>query len=169
MADHGYRITGNFLEAWTENILFGGGNASTTPTDIEIRHNHFFKPMTWMTGQAGFVGGPTGNAFMVKNHLELKNASRVLIEGNIFENSWGGFSQVGYSILLTPKNQASGATTNIGPICAVTDVTIRYNSISHVVAGISLADILSDNGGAALSRERESIHGITIYDISLAK
>jgi len=168
-ADSVYRITGNFLEASTENILFGGGNATTTPTDIEIRQNHFFKPMTWMIGQAGFVGGPTGNAFMVKNHLELKNASRVLVEGNIFENTWGGFSQVGYSILLTPKNQGGVNGTNLCPICAVTDVTIRYNTISHVGAGISLANVLSSNGGAALYGERYSIHDVTIDDISVTK
>lgn len=168
-ADGKYRIVGNFLEASGENILFGGGGASTTPTDIEIRKNHFFKPFIWMSGQSGFVGGSSGNPFIVKNHLELKNAIRVLIEGNIFENSWGGFSQVGYSILLTPKNQAGSNGTNICPICAVTDVTIRYNTISHVGAGISLADILSDNGGAALAGERYSIHDITIDDISVSK
>ncbi|PYV64852.1 MAG: hypothetical protein DMG95_03310, partial [Acidobacteria bacterium] len=164
-----YRITGNFLEASTENILFGGGNATTTPTDIEIRQNHFFKPMTWMIGQPGFVGGPTGNAFMVKNHLELKNASRVLIEGNIFENTWGGFSQAGYSILLTPKNQAGVNGTNLCPICAVTDVTIRFNTISHAGAGISLANVTSANNGTALYGARYSIHDVTIDDISISK
>jgi len=168
-ADHVYRITGNFLEASTENILFGGGNATTTPTDIEIRQNHFFKPMTWMTGQPGFVGGPTGNAFMVKNHLELKNASRVLVEGNIFENTWGGFSQAGYSVLLTPKNQAGVNGTNLCPICAVTDVTIRFNTISHAGAGISLANVTSANNGTALYGARYSIHDVTIDDISISK
>ena len=50
-------IENNFLEAAAENILFGGVLAnSATPTDITIRHNHLFKPMTWMPGQPGFVG-----------------------------------------------------------------------------------------------------------------
>jgi hypothetical protein len=159
-----FKITGNFLEASTESILFGGGGATTTPADIEIRQNHFFKPLTWKLGQPGFVGGSSGNPFMVKNHLELKNAKRVLIEGNIFENTWGGFSQNGYSILLTPKNQASG-TTNICPICQVTDVTIRFNSISHAGAGISMADVPSDNGGIATAGERYSIHDDVLDDI----
>jgi hypothetical protein len=164
-----YRIAGNFLEASGENVMFGGGGASTTPADIEIRQNHFFKPLTWMSGQPGFVGGPTGNPFMVKNHLELKNAQRALIEGNIFENSWGGFSQVGYSVLLTPKNQAGSNGTNLCPICEVTDVTIRYNTISHAGAGISLANVLSNNGGAGTAGERYSIHDVTIDDISASK
>jgi hypothetical protein len=164
-----YRIVGNFLEASGENVMFGGGGATTTPADIEVRQNHFFKPLTWMSGQPNFVGGPTGNPFMVKNHLELKNAQRVLIEGNIFENSWGGFSQVGYSVLLTPKNQAGANGANLCPICAVTDITIRYNTISHAGAGISLANVLSNNLGAASAGARYSIHDVTIDDISASK
>jgi hypothetical protein len=164
-----YQIVNNFLEASGENILFGGGSGPATPTDIEIRGNHFFKPMQWMPGASGFVGATSGNAFIAKNHLELKNAQRVLVEGNILENSWGGFSQAGFSILLTPKNQAQGTTNNICPTCQVTDVTIRFNTISHVGAGISIADILSDNGGAALAGERYSIHDVTLDDISASK
>jgi hypothetical protein len=163
-----FKVTGNFLEASTENILFGGGSATTTPTDIEIRRNHFFKPLVWMSGQSGFMGGTGGNPFMVKNHLELKNAARVLVEGNVFENSWGGFSQVGYSILLTAKNQASATSQPLCPICAVTDVTIRYNTISHVGAGIAMADVGSA-AGPALYGERFSVHDITIDDISVTK
>jgi Putative Ig domain len=162
------RITGNFLEASGENILYGGGGATTTPTDIEIRHNHFFKPLTWKKGQPGFVGGVSGNPFVVKNLLELKNAVRVLVEGNIFENNWGGFSQSGYAILLTPKNQAGANGTNLCPICAVTDVTIRYNKISHSGAGISMANLPSDNGGIARLGQRYSIHDVTIDDIQAA-
>ena len=155
-----YKITNNFLEASTENILFGGGPATTTPADIEIRHNHFFKPLMWLPGQPNFVGGSSGNPFMVKNLLELKNAQRVLIEGNIFEYTWGGFSQAGYALLLTPKNQASGC-----PICEVTDVTIRFNTFSHSGAGISMANVPDDNGAIGYAGERYSIHDITIDDI----
>jgi hypothetical protein len=43
-----YKIVDNFLEASGENILFGGGEATTSPADIEIRQNHLFKPLTWM-------------------------------------------------------------------------------------------------------------------------
>src|ERR1700691_1079065 len=68
--------------------------------DIEIRCNHLFKPMFWMQGQPGFKAP----AFIVKNHFELKNAQRVLFDSNILDDNWGGFSQHGYSILLTPKN-----------------------------------------------------------------
>ncbi|MBV9623766.1 MAG: putative Ig domain-containing protein [Acidobacteria bacterium] len=158
-----YKISNNFLEASGEAILFGGGGGTTTPTDIEIRHNHFFKPLTWLSGQPGFVGGASGHPFMVKNALELKNAQRVLIEGNIFEYSWGGFSQVGFLILLTPKNQGGQCS-----VCQVTDVTIRYNTLSHSGTGISIADATSDSGASGTAGERYSIHDITIDDINMS-
>ena len=162
-----YKITGNFLESSGENILFGGGTATATPTDIQISQNHMFKPLTWMKGQAGFVGGPGGNPFIVKNLLELKNAQRVLVEGNIMEDSWGGFSQVGFAIVITPKNQYL-STENVCPVCQVTDVTIRYNSISHVGAGLQIANALASSG-APFAGERYSIHDVVIDDIDGVK
>jgi hypothetical protein len=158
-----YKIVNNFLEAAGENILLGGGGASMTPKDIEIRHNHMFKPLTWMKGQAGYVGGTEGDPFIIKNLFELKNAQRVLLDGNILENCWGGFTQVGFAILLTPKNPGNC------PVCQVTDVTIRYNSISHVGAGLQIVNALADNGGASLDGERYSIHDTVIDDIDGAK
>jgi hypothetical protein len=159
-----YQIVNNFLEAGAESIIFGGGSATQTPADIEIRHNHMFKPLTWKRGNAGYVGGADGNPFIVKNLFELKNAQRVLFEGNILEDSWGGFSQAGFGILLTPKNQAIG-NDNVCPICQVTDVTIRYVTISHVGSGLQIGDGLSDNGGAALAGKRYSIHDVVVDDI----
>lgn len=156
-----YKITNNFLEASGENILFGGGSATTTPADIEIRHNHFFKPLTWLPGQPGYVGGASGHPFMVKNLLELKNAQRVLIEGNIFEYSWGGFSQPGYMLLLAPKNQAGGC-----PICVVTDITIRYNTFSHAGGGFQIESVPDDSGAIGKDGERYSIHDVTLDDIN---
>jgi hypothetical protein len=85
-----------------------------------------------------------------------------LLEGNRLENSWGGFSQVGFAILLTPKNQGGCSS------CQVTDVTIRNNLIRHVGAGLQIANALSDNG-AALDGQRYSIHDIVIDDIDGVK
>jgi len=164
-----FKIIDNFLEAAGENIIFGGAESATTPADIEIRHNHFFKPLTWLKGQPGYVGGSDGNPFIVKNLLELKNAERVLIEGNIMENSWGGFSQGGFGILLTPKNQAGAGTSNLCANCFVTDVTVRYNTISHVGSGLQIGNELSDNNGGALDGQRYSIHDLIVDDIDPVK
>jgi hypothetical protein len=162
-----YKIVNNFLEASAENILFGGGAATVTPADIEIRHNHMFKPLTWMKGQSGYVGGTNGNPFVVKNLFELKNAQRVLVDGNTMENTWGGFSQAGFAILLTPKNQNSDSG-NLCPNCQVTDVTIRNLKISHVGAGMQIANAL-DGVGKPLDGERYSIHDVIIDDIDGVK
>jgi hypothetical protein len=160
-----YKIVNNFLEAAAENIIFGGGPATTTPADIEIRRNHMYKPMTWKAGQPGFVGGTSGKPFIVKNIFELKNAQRLLFEGNILENSWGGFSQRGFAILITPKNQSP----NVCPLCKVVDITLRYNRVAHMGGGMQLANVLSDTKGASTAGERYSIHDMVFEDIDADK
>ena len=167
--DGPFKIQGNFIEAAAEGVLFGGGAATLTPADIQILNNHFWKPWQWMPGHANFIGGVGGHPFIVKNHLELKNAARVLIEGNLMENTWGGFSQSGFSILLTPKNQHTQSGSDICPLCQVTDITIRYGRLSHAGGGIQMATAISGNGvngSAALAGARWSIHDLVIDDIS---
>jgi hypothetical protein len=156
-----YKIVNNFLEASAENILFGGGGATLTPTDIEIRRNHLFKPPIWKRENPGFVGGLSGKPFIVKNLFELKNGQRVLLEANVLENTWGGFSQAGFAILLTPKNQ-----NNACPLCKVTDVVVRFNYIAHMASAMQIATGLSDNGGASSGGERYSIHDNVFDDIN---
>jgi hypothetical protein len=167
--DGPFKIQNNFLEASGEAVMFGGGPATLTPTDIQIVGNHFWKPWQWMPGNNPFVGGANGNPFIVKNHLELKNAVRVLVEANLMENSWGGFSQTGFGILLTPKNQHTMKGTNVCPVCQVTDVTIRYVRVSHAGGGIEMATVLSGNGSGgapALAGTRWSIHDVVLDDLS---
>ena len=169
--DGPYKIQDNFLEASGESILFGGGPATFTPADIQVLNNHFWKPWQWMPGSPNFVGGKDGHPFIVKNHFELKNAVRVLVEANIMENSWGGFTQTGYGILLTPRNQATqgGLGPFVCPLCQVTDVTIRYVRISHAGGGIQMAtvqDTPNGPGQPALAGTRWSIHDVVIDDLS---
>jgi len=154
------KIVNNYLEAAGENIIFGGGAATRTPEDIEIRHNYFFKPMIWKKGTAGFVGGRDGNPFIVKNHLEFKNAARVLVEGNVMENSWGGFSQSGFSILMGPKNQ-----NGLCPLCVLHDVTIRYSTITNVGSGFQIGNSASDSGALSLGAWNESIHDVLMAHV----
>lgn len=156
-----YKIENNFLEASGENIMFGGGPGSSTPSDIEIRHNHFFKPLRWKPGQPDFIGSYSGDPYLVKNLFELKNAQRVLLEGNVLDNSWGGFSQAGFAILLLPANQGGKC-----PACQVSDVTIRYNKISHVGGVFDVATAVSRKEGAvSAGGERFSIHDLLVDDI----
>jgi len=155
-----HKIVNNYLEAAGENIIFGGGEATQTPEDIEVRRNFFFKPMIWMKGTPGYVGGHDGNPFIVKNHFELKNGVRVLVEGNVMQNSWGGFSQTGFSILLTPKNQNGQC-----PLCVVHDITIRYTTMSHLGNGITIGNGASDSGALSQGAWNESLHDLIITDV----
>jgi hypothetical protein len=257
-----FKISNNYLEASTENILFGGADpqiVNLVPSDIEITRNFFTKPVSWRnpvlappsrpamttlasggslpsgtnyftvvavmktegdeavsaqsaeasvvipsngskvtltwSGVAGAdfyrvyrgtsVGGEnrymqsaagttsivytgsaetaatppaTGKIWNVKNLLELKNAQRVLIDGNIFEHSWAA-SQKGYGILLTPRNQNGTA-----PWAVVRDITLTNNVIRHVAGAI---DILGTDYEYPSQRTTNIlIRNNLVYDVS---
>ncbi|MGQ0643800.1 MAG: right-handed parallel beta-helix repeat-containing protein [Gemmatimonadaceae bacterium] len=119
-----FKIENNYLEGAGENVMFGGADPSIPdliPSDIEIRRNHFFKPVEWK------------GRWTIKNHLELKLGKRVLVEGNVFENCWTD-GQTGVSILFKSVNQGGRATWAI-----TSDVTFRYNIVRNAGAGVSLA------------------------------
>ena len=123
------KIVNNFLEAAGENILWGGGNSPANVTDVEIRRNHVFKPLTWWASSSSYLG----SLFVVKNLFEQKSGVRELVEGNIFENNWLQ-AQGGTGVLFFPKNQYGGC-----PNCAVHDVAFRYNIVRHMVSGMGFA------------------------------
>jgi biofilm PGA synthesis N-glycosyltransferase PgaC len=125
------RIAGNYLEAAGENIMFGGADPTIpnlVPADIEIVHNHLAKPLRWKAGHPTFEG----IEWTVKNLFELKNARRVLVDGNLFEYNWPQ-AQNGFSILFTVRNQDGGA-----PWSTIEDVTFSNNLVRHVAAGINM-------------------------------
>jgi hypothetical protein len=150
------KVVNNFLEASGESILFGGASATALTTDIEIRLNHLFKPMIWNPNDPGFIGVK----FVVKNNLELKEGQRVFIEGNFLENTWGGFSQNGANILLTPKNPIGTNGTPVCPICLVRDVTVRYNYVLHGAQGLQVA-----NGAARHMAWSQGGFNYSIHDL----
>ncbi len=158
-----YFIFENTLSAAGQEILFGGGASVDVPSNIVIKRNYLYKPTRWNPSSPDFDGGTAGSngikhPWLVKNHIEFKNADSVLVEGNVYENVWGGFSQVGAANLVTAKNQAGPNGTNICPVCAVTNVTIRLNSISYEAQGFQIACAASDNGGLPAACGNYSIH-----------
>ena len=119
-----FKIVNNYLEGAGENLMFGGsdpGVTNLTPSDIEIRRNHFTKPVSWK------------GVWTVKNLLEIKHAQRVLIEGNIFENSWTD-GQNGTGIVIKSVNQNGNCTW-----CVTQDVNVRLNLVRNVGAGFNIA------------------------------
>ena len=94
------------------------------PSDIEIRGNHISQP-----GRGGDQHPDYGGtAWIVKNLLELKNARRVLIQGNRFERNWAD-GQQGFAIVLTPRNQDGTA-----PWSVVEDVSFVDNELRDIGA-----------------------------------
>jgi hypothetical protein len=119
-----FKIVNNYLEGSGENVMFGGADPAIrdlVPSDIEFRYNHCFKPLSWKIGHPSYAGIP----WAVKNLFELKNARRVLIEGNLFENNWV-HAQNGTGILFTVRNQSGTA-----PWSAVQDVTMINNRLHN--------------------------------------
>jgi hypothetical protein len=126
-----FKIVNNYLESVGENILFGGADphiANLVPSDIEFRRNLCAKPLSWNPLDPSFLG----IRWPVKNLLELKNAQRLLIDGNIFENIWVA-AQTGSAIVFTPRNQEATA-----PWSRVQDVTFTHNIVRHASAGVQL-------------------------------
>ena len=125
------KIANNYLEAAGENIMFGGADPKIqdlVPSDIEIVRNHLAKPLRWRKGDPSFEGVE----WTVKNLLELKNARRVAINGNLLEYNWPQ-AQNGFSILFTVRNQDGAA-----PWSTIEDVTFTNNLVRHVAAGINM-------------------------------
>jgi hypothetical protein len=95
----------------------------------------------------------------VKNLFELKNAQRVLVDGNVFENNWSQ-SQDGMAILFTPRNQNGRA-----PWSVVQDVTFTNNILRHSGGGFNISGP-DDEAGPSLPSQRILIKNNLIYDIN---
>jgi hypothetical protein len=132
-----FKIANNYLAAAGINVLFGGADPSIpnlVPSDIEVRGNTFTKPLAWRQ-----------EPWTVKNLLELKNARRVLVVGNLFEHTWGQ-AQAGTAILLSPRNQDGHA-----PWSGVEDVTFADNVVRGAASGIKIGG-RDDSGPTRITR-----------------
>jgi hypothetical protein len=126
-----FKIVNNTLEGAGENFMLGGADPSIKgliPSDIEFRRNTLSKPFSWKKGHPSFAG----KAWSVKNIFELKNARRVLVDGNVMENCWVE-AQTGFAVQLTPRNQEGGAEWS-----TVEDVTFTNNIVRRAAGGINI-------------------------------
>jgi len=144
-----YTIENNYLEGAGENFILGGSDppiSGLITEDVVFRRNHLAKPAAWRSEK-----------WQVKNLFELKNAKRVLVEGNLMEFVWQE-AQVGYAILLTPRNQDGKA-----PWVRVEDVTIRYNLVRHAGGGMQI--IGEDSNFPSGSTSRVRVADNLFYDV----
>ena len=101
---------------------------------------------------------PTGGTkWTVKNLFELKNAQRVTLEGNIFENCWGA-GQSGYALMLTPRNSGSAPWTR------VRNVTFRNNIVRHVAGVVNITGY--DDSDPTLRTEHIAFRNNLFYDVN---
>jgi len=149
-----FLIQNNFIQAGAEDILFGGADPAITnlvPSDITVVGNIIQKNTAWR-GQAAPYN------WVIKNLFELKNAQRVLIDGNVLQYIWLS-DQTGYAILLTPRNQNGSCNW-----CTINDVTITHNLIQHVADGTTIAS--SDNNFTSLPTARVLIQNNVWDDVN---
>jgi hypothetical protein len=129
-----FKIVNNYLEAASENVLFGGSDPAIpglVPSDIEIRRNLSTKRQEWRDARVP-----------VKNAFELKNARRVLVEGNVFERVWPS-GQDGTAILLKSVNQDGKC-----PWCVTEYVTFRRNIVRSASHGVTINAVEVGRRGA---------------------
>jgi hypothetical protein len=147
-----FTITNNYLEAAGENVMFGGADPAIqqlVPSDITITKNNFSKPLAWRSA-----------SWSVKNLFELKNAQRVTVDGNVFENNWAA-GQAGYAIVLTPRNQNGTA-----PWSVVQQVAFTNNIVRHVSSGINILG--TDNEQSSLRTNNIVFRNNFFADVSAA-
>ena len=145
-----FKIVNNFLEGADQSILFGGADPASVnliPSDIEVRRNTMTKRLSWR------------GVLPVKTVFELKNAARVLVDGNIIEYAWKS-GQDGYAVMITPKNSQGNCTW-----CAVEDVTFTNNIVRHAAGGINLLGRHVSAGGNSDYASRLLFRNNLFYDI----
>jgi len=135
-----FKIVNNYLAGAGENIMFGGasiGNGSL-PSDIEIRQNYIYKPLSWR------------GVWTVKNSFEIKMAERVLFEGNVIENNWED-AQVGFALNIKSENLDIKTKPNI----STNDIIIKNNNVINSRFGVTIigtASSLDKTGTGKTSR-----------------
>jgi hypothetical protein len=114
------------------------------------------------TGVPGKPGAPPsdGTRWQVKNIFELKNARRVTVEFNLFENNWR-HAQPGYAIVLTPRNQDGRCTW-----CVIEAVDFSHNIIRNTAAAFSITGY--DNNHPTLQTRDIRITENLIYGVTTA-
>jgi len=126
-----YKIINNYLEAAGENVMFGGAMTSIpdlVPSNIEIRRNYFFKPLSWKVGHSSYAGIP----WSVINLLEFKNARNVIVDGNVLENSWTAV-QIGYAVVFTVRSEEGRM-----PWATLENITFTNNTVKNSDQALAL-------------------------------
>lgn len=177
-----YKDVNNWEEGGSGGWFNGGGPVDQNggpEDDDEIRRNYQGRDLNYkyLTGGSGNSPGPpfgcgpisTGPdaantcpmSWAVKNTLELKLGVRVLIDGNIIENSWAD-GQTGWDVVTGARTCSGGASCGIFdpvsglPLTAINNVRFSNNwfrnapSFATTGAGSNITP--GDGGGISLAQ-----------------
>lgn len=139
-----FHIINNFLQAGGEVIMFGGTDPSIpnlVPSDIEIRRNHLHRPSEWQ-GRAA-----------IKGTFELKNARRVVVDGNLVDSRI-----LTTAFVITVRNQYGKA-----PWSTIEDVEITNNIVRHASSGFNILG--NDNEHQSQTARRIRISNNLVVDV----
>ena len=144
-AGEGHLIRNAFLEAASENIMYGGsGNtgANMNPRDITLEDVTLSKRTEWNPNSPAFAG----TRWNIKNHLEFKNGQRVLVNGLHCVNCFTD-GQTGRSVVITPRDVAGR------PWIITQDIDIRNALLEDVNSAFVL---LGHDDGAGPNQPQET-------------
>lgn len=119
-------IRNNYLDAATENVMFGGTTNSQTNqvADWEVSFNYIHKQVAWASA---------GNN--AKNCFEFKTGVRMWMHDNLIENCYNTSDQVGSCAVVTNRPFQSGYGNT------VSDVTIQGNICRHAGQSVQIAGV----------------------------
>ena len=126
-----FLIENNLISGTGISIHFDDGGAGVYfPHDYTIRRNLFTAPLSQFPGSAQ----SDGLHYFHRNFLEWKNGSRILVEGNVFENNFGDVTPTGSALMLTTR---TGGFTS--------DVNISWNIFQNSAGVLYVGPVNTDN------------------------
>ncbi len=153
-----------FLAVYPE-VGFTSGSADPTGTCTSGYYKNTSVPSYWQCVSSAWTSiaiGPflaaAGQGYYQKNHFELKNAERALVEGNFLHQSWlpTALNQHGAAFLFNQVDNANNKLPPFGePAAVVSNVTVQYNRADQDPWAIS-------NG--VLGSYFLPIHDISVHD-----
>lgn len=157
-------IENNYIEAGSCGIFFGGAVPAVSgliPSDILVRWNYVTRPLA-LESQTGWA---------IKNVFELKNAQRVNVYGNVFENNWPD-SQSGWMIVLTVRANGPDAPWTTVQHVVFENNIVRHSAMAFNILGLDTQTLgcEASPGGVCPSTRMDDIiiRNNLVYDIDRA-
>jgi hypothetical protein len=146
------RIANNYIEGSGENVFFAEMSTikDLRPTDILVERNHLKKPLAWKSELS-----PAGRKWVIKNSFEIKAGSRIIVRGNVFENSWVSGQQ---GTLISLK---AGADPRVNA-SRTEDVLFENNIVTGGLLGLQISGYEPNNQHASYQPGPGVLKNITV-------